>query len=270
MRYIPLKDHSPDQLWIDKANKLLDQLKNAPDAEARNQIIDKNSSLWSELKEWLLLLSHQKCWFSEAKDCFSHWDVEHFRPKKFAKDADGTEHDGYWWLAFDWQNFRICGNVGNRKKGTYFPLRTGCTRASNPGADLRYEDPQLLDPIDEDDCNLLSFNSLGEAIPAAHLKDEWERERVKCSVKLYRLDSSALEGKRKVVWTDCYNQIKIYLDELGRYHNDKTNVIAKEGYKRAAKAIREMMQADRELSSVTRACVLSTGDERLRSFIRSA
>ena len=116
MRHIPLRNQEPDAAWLSKASRLLDELKAAPDAAVRNKIIDDNRAVWGKLKEWLLSLSHQKCWFSEAKDCFSHWDVEHYRPKKSAKDADGTTHEGYWWLAFDWQNFRICGNAGNRKK----------------------------------------------------------------------------------------------------------------------------------------------------------
>lgn len=127
-----------------------------------------------ELQQVLLALSRQKCWCSEAKDCFSHWDVEHYRPKKSAKDADGTAHEGYWWLAFAWHNCRICGNAGNRKNGTFFPLRPGCARVSAYG-DIRYEDAQLLDPIDEDDPGLLSFNLEGRAIPAAHLTDAWGR-----------------------------------------------------------------------------------------------
>ena len=36
-----------------------------------------------------LELSHQKCWFSEAKDRFSHLDVEHYRPKMRAKNKGG-------------------------------------------------------------------------------------------------------------------------------------------------------------------------------------
>ena len=130
MRHIPLRTEKPNPQWIAKANALLEELKTAPNAAARNKIIDDNNKVWGELKDWLLDLSHQKCWFSEAKDCFSHWDVEHYRPKKSAKDKDGTEHGGYWWLAFDWQNFRICGNAGNRKKGTFFPLRQGCVRVA--------------------------------------------------------------------------------------------------------------------------------------------
>ncbi len=76
-------------------------------------------------KNWLLALSGGKCWFSEVRELYSHYDVEHFRPKKEAKGLDGADRDGYWWLAFDYMNFRVCGYVGNRKKGGWFPLQQG-------------------------------------------------------------------------------------------------------------------------------------------------
>jgi hypothetical protein len=268
VRYIPLRNHAPAAAWQAKAAAVLAQLQAAPDATARKKIIDDNSTLWGELKSWLLLLSHQKCWFSEAKDCFNHWDVEHFRPKKSAKDKDGSEGDGYWWLAFDWLNFRICGSAGNRKKGTFFPLRPGCVRAA-PFGDLRYEDTLLLDPIDEYDPSLLSFNVQGRAIPAPHVTDPWERDRVEYSVERYNLDFPPLMDKRKVVWSECWDRICEYRDELAKYHADKTNVVAQQGYKRAAKHIREMMRENKELSAVARACVSSTGDPRVLGLLHS-
>jgi uncharacterized protein (TIGR02646 family) len=272
MRYIPLKEHDePDQAWIKKANKVLEDLKAAPDAEARKGIIDANKTVWGELKGWLLSLSHGKCWFSEAKDCFSHWDVEHFRPKKSAKDLDGTEHEGYWWLAFEWQNFRICGNAGNRKKGTFFPLREGCVRASCPDFDLRLEDPQLLDPIDGDDPNLLSFNFEGRATPAPGLEDEWDKKRVEYSVERFNLDFPPLMDKRKTVWNECWRRIQMYREELGKLKlSNGQNPIARNQVKACAKHIREMMREDKELSAVARACVLSTGDRRLMGLLQSA
>ncbi len=271
MRHIPLRKQKRDAAWVAKADALLSQLRKAPDAATRDKIIDKHKTFWQDpkLKHWLLELSHQKCWFSEASDCFSHWDVEHYRPKKAAKDADGTSHDGYWWLAFDWLNFRICGNVGNRKKGTFFPLRPGCRRVG-PLGDLRYEDPQLLDPIDEDDPALLSFNVQGEAIPAAHIEDAWERERVGYSIERYKLDYPPLVDKRKIVWSDCWSRIQEYLKELAIYHADRENLIARDRYKQAAMHVRESMREDKELSAVARACVLSTGDPRLAALLQSA
>lgn len=269
MRYIPLKDNSPDPAWLAKASVLFAKLVAAQDSAARNVIIDKNTKIWGELKVWLLELSHGKCWFSEAKDCFSHWDVEHYRPKKNAKDIDGTEHEGYWWLAFDWQNYRICGNAGNRKKGTYFPLRTQSPRASGPASDLRLEAPLLLDPIDEDDPNLISFNVEGRAIPTPGITDAWDKERVTYSVERFNLDFSPLMEKRKVIWNECWQRIQSYKSELQQLKaND--NPVARTQAKVAAKYIREMMRPEKELSSVARACVLSTGDRRLVGLLQSA
>ncbi len=269
MRYIPLRAHTPDSAWLAEAEAVLIQLKAASDKAARDKIIDDNREVWGKLKQWLLNLSHQKCWFSEARDCFSHWDVEHYRPKKSAKDADGAEHDGYWWLAFNWENLRICGNVGNRRKNTYFPLRPGCSRCA-PFCDVRFEDPQLLDPADEDDPTLLSFNLEGRAIPAPHITDTWEKERVEYSVERYNLDFPPLMDKRKVVWAECWDAIQEYLRELAIYHSDRTNVIARDRYKQAARRVRALMDEGREFTAVARACVLSTGDPRVVALLQSA
>lgn len=276
MRYIPLKPPLPGSKYytdyiefVKKADDLLVELRAAPTAQARNDIIDQNKALWGKLKDWLLSLSYGKCWFSEAKDCFQYWDVEHFRPKKTAKDLDGTQHEGYWWLTFQWQNYRICGKVGNTKKGTFFPLRDGCNRISNPDGDMRFEDPLLLDPSDEDDPLLLSFNVDGRAVPNPSITDEWERLRVTYSVERYNLDFPPLMDKRKVIWNECWQHIQKYIDELGKYQRDRSNVIAKEGFKREAGNIRKLINADQELSAVARACILSTGDSRLRNLLQS-
>ncbi len=268
MRHIPLHDKLPDPAWCDRAVALLDQLKAAPDIDTRHDLIDNNHPLWGELKEWLLELSHGKCWFSEAKDCFSHWDVEHYRPKKSSKSERSSAYHGYWWLAFDWHNFRICGNVGNRKKGSFFPLREGCARVG-PLGDLRYEQPLLLDPADADDPNLLFFDLVGDAIPAPHVKNVWERERVTYSVERCKLDYPPLVDRRKTVWGECWSQIQIYLAELERYNADPTNVIAKECFKNAARRIRDLIRADKEFSSVARACILSSGEERVACLLQT-
>ena len=259
MRFIPLRSQNPDAKWVAKANTLLAQLKSAPDAVTRAELIEGNSKFWGKLKDWLLSLSHKKCWFSEAKDCFSHWHVEHFRPKKSVKDEDGTVHEGYWWLAFDWTNFRIIGSVGNPTKGTFFPLRPGCKRAE-PLGDLRYEDPMLLDPTDPADPNLLSFNILGDAVVAPHVKNAWEQKRVEYSISLCSLGFAPLVDKRRTVWHECWNRIEKYRDELARYQADQTNDIARQEYKNAAEEVRKMLEPNKELSAVARACLQSTGD----------
>ena len=74
--------------WIDKSNRLVGELaalEATGQHEQRNALIDANSAHWGALKEWLLALSGGKCWFSDVRELYSHYDVEHFRPKKKLK-----------------------------------------------------------------------------------------------------------------------------------------------------------------------------------------
>ena len=138
-----------------------------------------------------------------------------------------------------------------------------------PLGDLRYEQPLLLDPADADDPNLLFFDLVGDAIPAPHVKNVWERERVTYSVERCKLDYPPLVDRRKTVWGECWSQIQIYLAELERYNADPTNVIAKECFKNAARRIRDLIRADKEFSSVARACILSSGEERVACLLQT-
>lgn len=266
MRTISQDGKLPSAEWAEKSKSLFEQLSAAPDKAARDKIIDDNSQHWGNLKDWLLEFSHQKCWFSEAKDVFNHWHVEHFRPKKSAKDISGTVCEGYWWLSFDWTNFRICGSVGNSKKGTYFPLREGCQRVGL-GGDVRYEDPVLLDPSDPDDPNLLSFNQNGEAIASPFIDNDWERFRAETSIERYKLDYDPLVKKRKVLWSECHLRITKYRNELVTYLQDPTNLIARNQMKEAAKQVRALLGEDEEFSAVARACVSFSGDERIKKLL---
>ncbi len=90
MRFINLGKGEPNEAWRLKAKALSDRLDVAGSKAERDKIIRQNSAVWGELKPWLLEHSKGKCWFSEARDYFSHWDVEHYRPKSAAKDADGA------------------------------------------------------------------------------------------------------------------------------------------------------------------------------------
>lgn len=188
----------------------------AAEPAARTKILEKRAKIWGELKPWLLDLSGQKCWFSEANDCFQHWDVEHFRPKGRAKDLEGVEREGYWWLSFDWRNLRVCGRVGNTKKGAFFPLASSYV-ADSDHRDIADEIPLLLDPANMADCMLLSFNQLGEAIPAAGA-DELSDQRVRVSVERYDLDYDPLVTRRLEIWKTC----TAWLYEIQNLLNDQT------------------------------------------------
>jgi hypothetical protein len=175
--------------------------------EERNKFIDKHSGHWAKLKPWLFALSYGKCWFTEGRDICSHKDVEHFRPKKEAIELDGKVRDGYWWLAFDYSNFRAAGNVPNRKKGGWFPLHkdSPCSRYC-----ARCEESEtyyLLDPVRQTDVELLAFNEEGNAMPSPDA-NEWERERVRISIDRLKLNEhDALPQERRRVWQKISKEI---------------------------------------------------------------
>ena len=257
------------QAWLDKSAEFLAELKKmnqAGDIAGRNKFIDSKSAHWGKLKPWLQALSGGKCWFSEVKELYSHYDVEHFRPKKEAKFLDGSIRDGYWWLAFDYTNFRVCGTVGNRKKGGWFPLKAGglCSSFDNPCEES--EIAYLLDPTDPEDVNLIAFDEEGKTISAPGIS-EWEEKRVEETINRLKLNEhEALREERGRIWQRVSREIEQYLTAKSRCSNGR-NPVAKEKVRRHLLKIKEMTQHDAELSSVARWCVLFRNDAQLMRLV---
>lgn len=254
--------------WLDKSSRLVAELA-ALEAEGkrteRNELIDANSDHWGKLKEWLLALSGGKCWFSETRDLFSHYDVEHFRPKKEAQALDGAERDGYWWLAFDYMNFRACGNVGNRKKGGWFPLRQGSLCSTFAERCEESETRHLLDPIDDHDVSLIAFDEEGKVIPVPGAS-QWEQERVSETVKRLKLNEHVpLTEERRKVWQKVDLRIEKYA--IAKVRSGANNPAARVTLGHALREIRELTRASSELSAVARWCVLLRNDPQLSRLI---
>jgi uncharacterized protein (TIGR02646 family) len=260
VRFINLASKEPNQEWRDKAGALSDKLDAAASQDERDAIIDANSGLWGELKDWLTQLSHGKCWFSEAKDVFSHWDVEHYRPKKRARNLDGSEREGYWWLTFDWHNFRLCGNVGNRKKGGYFPLRQGTHQATAADRNIDDEFPYLLDPVRPDDPLLLSFDDNGDVNPLAGL-DEWSKARVEESIKRYKLrEHEPLMEARRDIWSRCVREVN-FCQNLMAEMASRPTATKKEAIRQQMLKLREMTKVEAELSATAAECLRSRSEQ---------
>jgi hypothetical protein len=258
------------QAWLGRSAELLEQLsafEQAGSREQRNVLIDANSAHWGALKPWLLALSQGKCWFSEAKELYSHYDVEHFRPKKEAKALPPTAvRDGYWWLAFDYMNFRVCGNVGNRKKGGWFPLQDGSQSSTFGHQCEEAETPYLLDPVDEYDVSLLAFDEEGKAV-AAPGTSAWEVLRVEESVLRLKLNEHvALSEERRKIWQKMDRNIQKYEKMKARYASGN-NPAAKERLAGICKEIRQLTDRSSELSAVAKWCVLLRNDPRLAKLV---
>ncbi len=256
--------------WLTEAASLVTELAmlNASgQIKERNELIDKHSGHWGKLKPWLLALSGGKCWFTEVRELYSHYGVEHFRPKKEAKALDGSKRDGYWWLAFDYMNFRVCGNVGNRKKGGWFPLQQGslCSSYLNPCEES--ESPYLIDPIDDTDVALLAFDEEGKVIAMPGIS-EWERQRVNETVMRLKLNEHVpLAEARRKVWQKVDGLINDYLKAKSRM-GTTPNPAAREKVKAICAQIREMTKPTAELSAVAKWCLLLRNEPQLRGLIR--
>ena len=77
-------------------------------------------------------------------------DVEHYRPKK--KVTGDIEHGGYWWLAYELDNYVLsCRTCNSSRKRNKFPLRPGAGRrvTFENKANLKREARLLLHPVDD-------------------------------------------------------------------------------------------------------------------------
>jgi len=232
----------------------------------RNELIDDNDKHWKKLKPWLLELSNGKCWFSEAKELYSHYDVEHFRPKKGAKAIDGAERDGYWWLAFNYMNFRACGNVGNRKKGGWFPLREGSLCSTYAAQCEESETRYFLDPTNDADVSLVAFDEEGRVVPVPGATD-WETERVVETVKRLKLNEHVdLAEERRKIWQKADRLIEKYLRTKAR-SGGGNNPAEHSKLNELSQQIRSLVSREAELSSVARWCILMRNVPQLSRLI---
>lgn len=255
--------------WLTKSKCLVSELAklNAEGKLAeRNAFMDANSGHWTALKGWLLALSAGKCWFSEAGELYSHYDVEHFRPKKEAKALDATVRDGYWWLSFDYMNFRVCGNVGNRKKGGWFPLQSGSSCSTYANQCEESEAAYLLDPTDIDDVSILAFDEEGKAIALPSASD-WEKQRVAETIKRFKLNEHvALSEARRKIWAKVTRLVEAYYSAKSRCRKGN-NPAAKQKVRDTAEKIRELTVPSAELSAVAKYCVLFRNDVQLSKLV---
>ncbi|EPI2778362.1 TPA: hypothetical protein ACKPEK_001727 [Pseudomonas aeruginosa] len=204
--------------WRSKAEQAKAALIAAPDASARKQILRQlaSSNIWREFYEALPENLKKKCWYCEADDIRADMPIDHFRPKN--KVQEEALHDGYWWLAFDWTNYRCaCQFCNSRRnfeetqggKACRFPLRNPESRAFRPEDEalLREEIPNFLDPFDPDDEKLLWFDSDGlpQAKPGA---DEEQRIKVENSIDIFHLHETRITRARNRIRIEVDRQVK--------------------------------------------------------------
>jgi uncharacterized protein (TIGR02646 family) len=256
MIYINRDGKSPDQDWLDRADAATNSLLSATSYLERCQIIDANEALWRELKDFLLEISNQKCWYSEACDVYNNLHVDHFRPKKIALGIDKQDHGGYWWLAFKWGNYRVCGGAGNVRKKEKFAIRAN--KANDVNANTDDEVIYFLDPTEEEDPLKLTFNSSGEIGPL--IQTGWDFERAEYTIRNLNLNFKKLKEARKILWVKC-STLVTETQDLMNQNNLSPSSFRKGQIKEKLRQLRELVDKTSPFSATAKACLRSTGIE---------
>lgn len=189
----------------------------APDMEARKKLIEAHRKDWAAFRAHFERIFGAKCWYTECKNPGTDDDIDHFRPKgRLAEDRD---HEGYWWEALNWRNFRLSCHRSNRLrknpdtgtthgKGDHFPLLAEQDRCRVPDDDMCLERPTLLDPTDPADPPLLSFDPDGRvALSPLYDGDREAARRIEESRIYLHLDWPAFTEDRQRLYAAVYTRI---------------------------------------------------------------
>ncbi len=260
MRYIN-RDHLrfPNG-WSQKAQEMHDSIECLTPEDRRRVLESRRAQqIWKELKDALAELSKEKCWYCEENTSLG--DVDHFHPKGKVTDCD--DHPGYWWLAFDWKNYRFAcpscnrlnkdnqtGNVGG--KGCSFPLCDSHKRAYNE-ADMVYEEPILLDPVVGTDPRLLTFDEDGTARPARNEETSPSAyQRAQESINIYHLNRSKLKNRRQFNVCNKIKQLIAEGDNFFLLMTMENDIAAREGYRRVVETLLKMVDEYAEYSAAAK------------------
>lgn len=147
----------PNNTWKQKAVLATKKAK----LEKKNHVADRRIYGDPEVRKALEKLFQDKCAYCETRSSPGFdWEVEHYRPK--GEVAEKTNHPGYYWLAYEWNNlFPSCShcnqirygkprwgkNVNTKGgKSTHFPLINENRRAMSHFDEIKKEEPLLLNP----------------------------------------------------------------------------------------------------------------------------
>jgi len=208
--------HLPEG-WIERANDTTDEIGKLPLAEI-NAAINSHARIWQELKDTLENCLHGKCWYCETKDIRSDNPIDHFRPKNSVVEC--SDHPGYWWLAFDWRNYRFsctyCNSLRINRitkerggKHDHFPLLNEEQRARSKTDRLALERPCLLDPTNANDPRLLYFDQYGRVVPRKNQDyDPIAHKRAEKSIELYNLNHGKIRQERAILYRDILDAVE--------------------------------------------------------------
>jgi hypothetical protein len=244
--------------WSTVARKAREDLESQlrPEPESKDRV-------YREFKKWLgEHFFGEKCAYCEGPlGAQTSGAAEHWRPKGRVEERDNdgrwrrvkhgeadTNHPGYWWMAFSWENLVPACAECNAQKGNKFPIAGD--RVFDPGrardaAELdRLERPLLLHPFRGDDpAEHIGFDRKGFAFAkSSHGTQTLEvcdlnRNRlVKARFKTQQGAANALATSCTVKFTSAE---QVDVDEVMREWDDPTA-----DYSRAVREVLDEPEAE--------------------------
>ena len=231
----------------------LDGLLRKQDRWGHSQELWKNKTLRKDFRDYF----HNKCWYTEVKLIGQDAPIDHFRPKKEIIQFETYRFNtpianrGYYWLANDPRNYRLCCVYANRKtgaggKGCFFPLMNDSPFMTEGG--FEDEKPLLLDPCKEEDVKLISF--MGNNVIAVS-DDPINITRVEVSKKVYNLEDPYIKAERVKVW----DGVAKIIDE---YQSGERSLVS------CRRDLREISDRSAQFSACAIACINSLAPEILK------
>ena len=270
MIFIDLFSNPPSPELIAEGEQLTKELMQLP-PEQRDDFIDQHANYWGKLKEHYIKLSHGKCWYTEAKEIVSHFHMDHFRPKKKpiklnknCKIETATSTEAYWWLAFDWKNYRLAASIPNTSKGSYFPLKKN-TYAITQGKAVAEEWCGLLDPTDVYDASLIAFETDGKIYPACADMNCWDAQRVTLSKRVYNLNYPSLVDRRIEIQQICKQKIQ-KIKNAQRNYAETHSIEFRDMLKDYVRELKDMTKPTAEMSAVARNYIRNDPEEFIRNI----
>lgn len=244
------------------------------DLDQRKAYINANRDKWAAVRTYLSGMSHGKCWYSEAREAVSRYQVDHFRPHGRSKQAAKQYGEGYSWLAFDIENFRLAGvlcNTVNQEfsedsvgKGDWFPLADPARRATLQSRDTDQETPVLLDPTSPDDPYKLWFDEDGNVAPDPEMLPD-QRAAVEEAITCLGLRQSRLNERRRAVLRRA-TRAAMRFKEAGRVPVGARTVRDTANLNEARAELLAMSAPTAEFAAAVRCLLLAYG---LRQLVRT-
>jgi len=174
---------------------------------------------------------HNKCAYCER---ILKIDIEHYRPKK--KVSEDSNHDGYYWLCYEWTNLLPSCITCNREGAKHNKFPVLGQRVNSPNFDQNglvventlsaYEPPLLLEipgllhpEIDVPDAyfKFVLHHTSGIAMSPLHPTGNNE-ERARLTIEICKLNREALRLNRLSIINELVNSLEM---AMSKYVNDQ-------------------------------------------------